>query len=261
MDFGEEKLRYEIKNISPVTAGNYADGLSAIADEFEQFMALYLSKAERGTAKMYVSSVRDGSIISDIQPYLAGTLPLIESLKDVKEFASYLKTLIDWAKGSGKRPEIADEAKTLKNLSNIVKPTVNDEGAQLNIGIVNFQGDVQFNISLSEPQAKAVQGFVRSRLGAIKEVMPGVLHENVVMYWDQTRKKLDAKVGDKGKIDDISDDSVRVNFADEGIKQQMVLNQDNPYHKAYVVDVYVQTAATKIVLYTISRLIDTIDLV
>ncbi len=260
MDSNSDQLRYEIKNCNPVTASNYSDGLSAIADEYEQFMGLHLSKAERGTAKMYVSSVRDGSIISDLQPYIAGTLPLIEGLKDVKAFATYLKTLIDWTQGRAERPEIVDERKTLKNISNIVKPTVNDEGSQVNVGVINNHGTMNFAFTVSEPQARSIQGFVRERLGKLKEVMPGVLHEGVVLYWDQTRKKLSSKVGDKGKIDSISDDSIRVNFADEGIKQEMVLNHENPYHKAYVVDVYVQTAAGRNVLYTVSRLIDVIDL-
>ena len=260
MEEASEKLRYELKNVRPVTAEMYAQGLMSIADEYEQYMALHLSKAEHGTAKMMVSSVRNGSIISDIQPFIAGTLPLIEALKHVKDYASYLKAVIDWTLGLGSRPEIVDERKTLKNISNIVKPSVHDQGSQVNIGTITVHGDVNFNVSVTEEQARHIVGFARARTESEREVKPGDVYENVVLYWDQTSRRLNAKIGDKGKIDSISDASVRVNFADEETKKQMVLTNENPYHHAYLVDVTVQTAAGRIVLYTVTRLIEVIDM-
>lgn len=260
MEEASEKLRYELKNVRPVTAEMYALGLMSIADEYEQYMALHLSKAEHGSAKMMVSSIRNGSIISDIQPFIAGTLPLIEALKHVKDYASYLRAVIDWTLGIGSRPEIADERKTLKNISNIVRPSVHDQGSQVNIGTITVHGDVNFNVSVTDEQARHIVGFARSRMDDMKEVKPGEIYENVVLYWDQTSKRLNAKVGDKGKIDSISDASVRVNFSDEDTKKKMVLTQDNPYRHAYIVDVMVQTAAGRIALYTVTRLIDVIDL-
>ena len=259
MDVQPDLLRYEIKNQKPVSAEIYSAGLMAMADEYEQFMTLYQSKAERGTCKLAVGSIRDGSIISDLMPIVAGTIPLLDGIKGVSDFAAYLKALIDWMISSGVRPAVADEQKTLKNISNIVKPTVHDNGAQMNIGTISG-GTFNINISLNESQARGVLGFAKSRLGEIKEVLPGQPFEAVLFYWDRASKKLSGNSGDKGRIDDLADYAVSVRFADESIKQKMALDTEFLFKKAYLVDVIVQTIhGGRVALYTISRLIDVID--
>lgn len=257
----QDLLRFEIKNVKPITAEAYANAVNAVSDEFEQFMSMHVAKAEVAAFKMHMASVKNGSFISDIAPYLAGTIPLLEAIKSVGDYATYLNTVFNWMLNAGERPAIADEKKTLKNVTNIVKPTVHDNGAQMNIGTISVSGDFNINVSLCEPQARTVLGFAKARLDEIAEVMAGVLHEGVVFYWDQANRKLNAKSGDKGRIDSIADHPVNVRFADESLKQQMALDMENPFRKAYLVDVFAQTAhAGKIVLFTISRLIEIIDL-
>lgn len=259
MDVQPDFLRYEIKNRKPVPAEVYAAGLEAMADEFEQFMSMHQSKAERGTCRLAIGSVRNGSIVSDLMPIVAGTIPLLDGIKGVSDFAGYLKALIDWMISGGERPAVADEEKTLKNVSNIVKPTVHDEGAQMNIGHISG-GTFNISVSLSEPQARGVMGFAKTRLGEIKKILPGTEYENVLFYWDRASKKLSGNSGDKGRIDDLADHAVSVRFADESIKQKMALDTEYLFKKAYLVDVIVQTMnGGRAALYTISRLIDIID--
>ena len=141
-----------------------------------------------------------------------------------------------------------------------MKPTVHDNGAQMNIGTISG-GTFNINVSLSEPQARTVLGFAKNRLEAISEVAQGVRHERVLFYWDQANRKLNAKSGDKGRVDDLAEHAVNVRFADESLKQQMALDHENPFRKAYLVDLFAQTAhGGRIALYTISRLIDVIDI-
>jgi len=255
-----ELLRYEIKNVNPVSAEAYATALMSVSDEFEQYLSLHIAKNEIPAYRMNMASIQNGSFISDIAPYLAGTIPLLETAKSVKDYATYLGAVVQWLLSKGERPAIADEKKTLKNISNIVRPTVHDNGAQMNIGVISG-GTFNVNISLGESQARGVLGAARARLESFAEVAAGVLHENVVFYWDQANRKPNAKSGDKGCVDDLANHPVKVRFADEGLKQQMALDLENPFRKAYLVDLYAQTAhAGRIVLYTISRLIDVIDL-
>jgi len=259
MDDQGSMLRYEIKNQKPVPTESYALGLLAMADEYQQFMALYMPKAERDMCKLVVGSVHDGSIVSDLMPIVAGTIPLLDGIKGVTDFASYLKTLIDWMISGGERPAVADEQKTLKNVSNIVKPTVHDNGAQMNIGTISG-GTFNINISLGESEARGVMRFARERLGQIKEVLPGQPFESVLFYWDRASKKLSGNSGDKGRIDDLADYAVSVRFADESIKQKMAFDTEFLFKKAYLVDVIVQTInGGRIALYTINRLVDIID--
>ncbi len=260
MDDLSDLLRYEIKNVKPVSTESYAAALASVSEEFEQYLSLHISRAEIPAYRMHMASVRAGSIISELAPYLAGTIPLLEAAKNVKDYATYLSTVIQWLLGKADRPAIADEKKTLKNIANIVRPTVHDNGAQMNIGVVSGN-TFNINVSLGELQARTVLGAAKARLESTAETAAGVLHEGVVFYWDQANRKPDAKSGDKGCVDDLAKHPVKVRFADESLKQQMALDLENPFRKAYLVDLYAQTAhAGRIVLYTISRLIDIIDL-
>ena len=260
MENKADLLRYEIKNVKPVTADAYANAILAVADEFEQFMSLHVAKNEVSAFRMNMASVSTGSFIADIAPYLAGTPPLLDAMKNVGDYATYLKALFSWTLAKGERPAIADEKKTLKNISNIVKPTVHDNGAQMNIGTISG-GTFNINVSLSESQARGVMGFAKARLDEISEVTQGEPYEAVVFYWDQANRKLNAKTGDRGRIDTIADHPVNVRFANESIKKQMALDTENPFNQAYLVDAYAQTAhAGRVVLYTISRLIDVIEM-
>lgn len=260
MDGPADLLRYELKNRNPVSASAYAEALMALDDEFVQFMALHVSREEQPACRMMVGSVRDGSIISDLFPVIAGTIPLLEAVQTAKQYADYLKAVVAWMLGGIDRPAIADERKTLKNISNIVRPMVNDKGAQMNIGSVNFNGTVNVHFNVSEPDARSIIGFAKKRL-ADTEKPTGKDYEGVVFYWAATSSKLSVKAGDKGMIDDICDRPVSVAYADESIKRQMVLDAEFIYRKAYLVDVRVHTAHDgKIALYTIKRLIEVIDL-
>ncbi|MCY1524271.1 hypothetical protein D9M68_591980 [compost metagenome] len=107
MDDAVDLLWYEIKNVRPVTTETYAQALMAVADEFEQFMALHVSKNEKSAFKMNMASIRDGSLISDIAPYLAGTPPPLEVLKGVGDYATYLRALFDWMLSREKRSRVS----------------------------------------------------------------------------------------------------------------------------------------------------------
>lgn len=260
MDDLKDLLRYELKNVNPVSAEAYASALIAMSDEFEQYLSLHIAKSEAHAYRMHMASIQNGSLISDLGPILAGTIPLLDTVKSVKDYAAYLSAIVQWLLSKGDRPAIADEKKTLKNVSSIVRPTVHDNGAQMNIGVISG-GTFNINVSLGEMQARSVLGAAKSRLDSLAEVAAGVPHEGVVFYWDQANRKPDAKSGDKGCVDSLASHPVKVRFADESLKQKMALNQDNPFRKAYLVDLYAQTAyAGRIVLYTISNLIEVIDL-
>ncbi len=256
-----QRLRYEIKNRKPVDATTYAQAMIALEDEYVQFMALHVSATEQEACRLIVGSVRDGSIITILAPAIAGTLPLLDTMMSITDYATYLKSLFDWARGEAERPKLADERKTLKNISNIVRPTVHDQGAQMNIGTITVNGDVTVNVTLAETQAQEVLGFARKRLADTRKSTEMKDREGVLFYWASTSSKVSTKAGDKGKIDEISDRAVSVSFADESIKQRMVLDEEFIYRKAYVVDVRVHTAHDdKIALYTILRLIEIIDI-
>lgn len=253
-------LQFEIKNIKPVSAEDYASALLAVADEYQQFLSLHYSVAEVPTSKLFVSGVENGSIISTLTPAIAGTLPLIGSIQTVMDYAEYLAALVDWTLGKTLRPPVADERKTLKNVGNIVKPTVHDQGAQMNIGSMTFNGAVSVAVNIGSQDAERVSAFVRHRLESLRESKPSGLKESVLLYWFQTRNAVNNKAGDRAMIDSIWSEPVNVRFATDELKRMMVLEADNPYQHGYIVDVNVMTVNDKPVLYQVERLLDVIDL-
>lgn len=253
-------LQFEIKNVNPVSAEDYANALSAVADEYQQFMLQHSSRVEVATSKLYIHRVEPGSIMSTLAPIITGTMPLIGSVQTAFEYAEYLSALFAWALGKLARPPVADEKKTLKNMNSIVRPTVHDQGAQLNIGAMHFQAPVHVTVNLGSSEAEAVSAFTRHRLDRLREAKPGGHHENVLLYWYQTRNAVNNKAGDRAKIDSISPDPINVSFSTEDLKREMVLDAENPYQQAYLVDVDVLTVDSKPVLYRIERLIETVNL-
>lgn len=253
-------LQFEIKNNFPVSAEDYANSLLGIADEYRQFMSLHCSSIETDESTLLVRSVKEGSILSTLGPAISGTLPLIGSVQTVFDYAEYLAALVGWAQGKLLRPAIADEKKTMKNVVSIVAPTVKDQGAQLNIGTMNFHGDVNISLSLGSQDAAVVSAFARGRLDKMKETKSAGLYENVLLYWFQTRNAINNKAGDRARIDSISAEPVSVRFANEDLKRAMVLEADSPYQHGYIVDVDVMTVDGKPAVYLVERLIDIIEL-
>ena len=85
------------------------------------------------------------------------------------------------------------------------------------------------------------------------------LHEKVLLYWYQARGDLKSRTGDRAIIESISSSSVKTICANEMIKSQMILNNENPFKEAFVVDVIVETIKGKPALYKVVALHDKLE--
>lgn len=255
-----DHLRFEIKNNHPVTVADYAASLESLADEYRRYLIAFESRADADSTQLFVKEIRKGSIVNDLYPVVSGVLPLLDTVSSILSYSEYLKSIFDWLIGSREeKPPIADEKKTLDNVVKIIEPTARDQGAQMNIGVLTINGDVTMNFGIDSVQANAAQNFARRFLGESKNTSSRD-REGVVLHWYQTRNALRNKTGDKAKIESISPDPIKVLFASEELKSKMVLDEANPYQKAFVVDVSVETVNDKPVLYRITHLHDTLDI-
>ncbi|MFA7943054.1 hypothetical protein ACEK06_11390 [Pseudomonas brenneri] len=255
-------LLFEIKNITPVSAEDYSGSLQALAEEYRRFLAVFESPEDSVATQLYVHEVRAGSIVSLLTPIAVGVLPLLDCAKSMLEYSDYLKAILDWALGKAKdKPKMADEQKTLKGLVKIIEPTAKDHGSQMNIGVVNFHGAVSVNINLGSVEANAAQNFLTRHMDKAKEKesLTGD-HNFVALKWFQTRNELKNKTGDKARIESISPDPVKVLFGSDDLKNRMVINEVNIYHKAFIVDVHVETVDGKPILYLVKALHETLDI-
>lgn len=257
----DNRLHFELKNVLPVAVDDYTESLKALANEYRLFLAAFESPEDSAATKMYVQEIRSGSIINELVPYAVGVLPLLDVAKSVSEYAEYLKVIFDWSLGKiVAKPALADEQNTLKNIVKIMEPTAKDRGAQMNIGVMNFHQGVTVNISLGAMEANAAQNFLTRQLApAPKETGTGD-HNFVALKWFQTRNELKNKTGDKARIESISPDPVKVLFGTDDLKNRMVINETNIYHKAFIVDVHVETVDGKPVLYVVKAFHEALDI-
>jgi len=254
------QMAFVIDNRRPVLASVYAQSLEALSSEYTRYLSAFHSPADAECTQMFVHQLRPGSIVSVLEPFVVGALPLFDAAKTVLEYSDYLKTIFDWALGkTEEKPRMADDARTMKDMVKILEPVARDQGAQMNIGTVENNGTINFTLNIGSTEANAAQNHFRRFLEPSKP-LPGGEHKMVALRWYQTRGDAKAKSGDKARVESIYPDPVKVMFASPELKERMVIAEAQIYHKAFIVDVSVEVVDDKPVLYVVKAYHDEIDL-
>lgn len=258
MEGTELTLVLEIKNKNPVELESFAESLKSLGDEYKRFCLG--SDQAPSDIKLYVKHVRTGSIITELMSMTSTTYPLIQYAGTIFDFGNFLSKAIDFLTGKSDKADVKFDKNTLMNLSNIVDPIVNDRGSQINLSGVNLQGDLIINQNITHTEANALQNKARRMIDTIHSPVTGI-HEQVVMYWSQAKNDTHSTgAGDKAKIESIWPYPVKVLFADDSLKAQMLFDIEHPFTKGYVVDVVVETVKDKPVLYKVFSLHEIISL-
>lgn len=241
----DDRLTIEIKNTKPVELGDLTQSLFSLSDEFRRHLEAREPEASAADVKLYVKEIRTGSIIADIVAISPQLFQGFSYINTVISFGKHLKSAYDYLSGkSDDKPEL--DKISYENLTRIVEPIAKDHGSQLNLGIVN--GNVYININSTD--ANAAQNSARKEIEELREPESSQ-HEKVLLYWYQARADAASTAGDKGIIESITKRPVKVICATDSIKLQMILNEENPFKEAYVVDVIVETIKSKPALYKI----------
>lgn len=258
VDMSEAKLTIKIENTKPIEITDFTEAFESLGNQYYKFLSesehFKLSKE----TKLYVKEIRTGSIITELTDMVPAIIPFVEYSNSVIEFTNYLKSAYDYFAGKvSERPKEFD-LKDCNNLSNVIKPVAKDNGSNITFtGDFNF-GDVTINMNLSSVEANAIQNGINRYKSELNEQKSNV-HGNVLFYWDSAKYDEKSKAIDRGFIDAISDQSLRVTFDDDRIKYQMLDMEDNPFHFMFLVDVEVLTVNNDIPkMYKVLRLNDTL---
>jgi hypothetical protein len=79
-----------------------------------------------------------------------------------------------------------------------------------------------------------------------------------VLYWYQARNDQKSQRGDRAIIESISPTPVKAIFVSEGIKGKTLLGTSNPFKRAFIVDVSVETIGGRPALYRITEVHDSL---
>ncbi len=205
------------------------------------------------SVSLYIKEVRAGSIVVDLMALAPQALQLISYTNALVNFFKHIKAAYDYLSGASDVKPPLDKT-TYQNLSNIVEPVAKDRGSQINIG--NVSGDLVLHINSTE--ANAIQNAAKREIELLAEPTVGI-HEKVLLYWYQARNEAKSGTGDRAIIESISPKPVKTIWADDLVKSQMVLDDENPFKEAYVVDVFVETIRGKPALYKILKLHEKFD--
>ena len=230
--------------------------MSALADEYVRFLSrsenTWLSSEAK--CRLYVKSVRSGSIEIDLLAMAVNALPFVEHANTVIGFTSYLKNGVEWLSGKKDKNQDDDLGKaSLDAFKNLVGVTAKDSASVMVFVTQNN------NFNIDSTQARAVRDGVALELEKTKTPVAGI-KKNAVLYWYQARNGLQA-AGDKAVIESISRSPVKTMFQNDELKNEILLKTgQNPFKIAFVVDVIVESIDDKPILYTVQSLVDVIDL-
>lgn len=250
------RLRIEIKNNAPLELIDLTEALLSIGDEYKRYLRNYPGAGKPSDLRLYVEEIRSGSAIIDVIAWAPVMLPFIEHANSVIQFGKYLKLVYDYLLGESNENPVSDKG-SYENHARITEPIAKDNGSQLNIAHVENYNSVQYILNIDSTEANAAQNRIRRDLERLKEPQSDT-HFGVMLYWDQARGDLEATAGDRGVIESLSGRPVKITFAHPSLKQQM-LHTDDPFGKAFVVDVGVETVEGRPAAYRIIELHDIVD--
>jgi hypothetical protein len=253
------RLTVEIENASPVLLDDFTASFGGLGDEYE------LYARERGWAtpvpgvRLYVREIRAGSIIADLIALAPFALPFVEHANTIIEFTKHLGEIYSRLLGRKAQPAAAVNLtkRDYENVSSIVEPVAKDSASQINF-TATINSHVEYHFHMDSIEANAAQNAARREIAQLQQPATG-MHDKVAMYFYQARNDPKATAGDRAIIESISDNPVKVVFANEDLKSMALRSVENPFTHAYVADVAVETIGGKPALYRVERIHEVID--
>lgn len=249
-------LRIEIKNQKPVELSDFTVSMAAFAEAFKDYATATTGDPLPDNMRLYVKSMSDGSIIAEMIALTQQAQFILENAEVLAGFVTSLQEITDFFLGRrapGKAPPPEPTMKQAKHVAAIIEPIAKDNSAQLNVSIT---GDVHVHrhFYIDSLQANAVQNavgrFVGPRLPANQFVADQLL------TLEQVKNSATSKSGDRGIIEALSSRPVKLQFASEQVKRQILELTENPFQQIFQVNVEVRSIEGKPAMYRVIEVLD-----
>ncbi|GAA0630288.1 MULTISPECIES: hypothetical protein [Thalassospira] len=246
------RLTVEIKNKRPVQLLELTASFSAYAEEYQRFAQSAGHDTAGENVQLYVQEIRTGSIIADFISLAEQASIILEHREVLAGFASHLSEIAHHYLGNKKIENFSASKPQLKNYLNIFKPIAKDTGSQIN-NIVQDGGVViqQFNITSSEAE-KLVRAVSYDLVKKPIEDEQRFTDEALTVY--QARDNSDS--GNMGRIDRFSRKALKLLFANDEVRNEVMETEENVFHLIFIVDGKVIMSENTPVAYHISNVVD-----
>ncbi len=256
----------------PVELHELSSSFAALARIYER----HYRKANDEAPKLYVTKLETGSYLLEITPYavILGGLAIMDASVIVADFSNRIWRGIKAFSSRGDEvPRLefpsSDDAADLKEFT---RPMLGKKGASLGIRHARFvQRDgsretvVEYTFDETELNRAAINIDKHLQLpppsdeAPLEEATP--LRTEVMLFLEQANRgpgKDRGRTVDRGVIPDISDKVVPVYFRKgiQGLKDQMVHGDHNPFEMVYAVTVHVTRLHNEVQAYTVADIHD-----
>ena len=258
------RIVVEIHNGQPVDLLDLTSSLNAFSREYEANLKKNRPGLHSEESRLLVVDVRRGSIIFEIVVALAPFVSQVEILNTTVDFVKNMKDALGFLSvPNGRLPDT--NTQQLKNLNDTVKTIANDSNGHLEIYARHEDGRVIQEIVVRKNDAINIQANAAAQRKEIGHQESERLNR-VLMRLHQSSVedlRLGKRTSEKGvveKIDLIPRTLIYVSdHAGRVIKAAISDQQGNPFQKAFVVDVDVETINGKPRAYRILDVHDVLE--
>ena len=250
----EAILSFKIDNKQPVELIDLTESFTALAEQYKRFLIANPELPKPDDPKLYVKSIRTGSIEAEIVEFLQFAIPFTVTTVNIIELSKHLKTIFEYFSGKINIDKPKLEKTDYEQLTKIVAPVAKDNASQLIVSasqggkvVVNFNADSQATNAMQNRWGREIKNLKKEDTG---------FQEKKLLYWHKTKNTQKKESRDWAIIESIDPKPVKTIFQNDGDKIR-VLN-DPLYAKGYIVDVVIETIQGIPSLYKITNILDTV---
>lgn len=260
-----EYLEVTLDLEEPVEIVDLAGLFSGLGADFDRYVAEKHPDL-KGNARMYVRSVREGSIIANLFADVPDLIGILDGILIVGGFGALFNQRIrSWMQGQfvpkAKKSDLENATSTLKSLAK-------DKDGKLKIERFyyrksHWESEVIAEFTTNEAR-QALETIQRQKQA---EEQPDIVdHAKVLMIYkrmDKSKTKPGTSTGDRVVIEQVDPKDKAVFYASDNARDKIksaILNYEDPWNLGFVVDVSVATRDGKPVAYSVIDVHEIIEL-
>lgn len=244
----------------PIELGDFVRAFTSVGNQYGKYLKRSHPDLE-DDAQVFVSEVRQGSIIANLVPSLASLIAVLDQALILEQFVRLYGSRIQQYFTPGGRD--AESAKSdLHDFMGQVAAIARSKNGSGSLKAVVFEDgkrEVKAAIQFNSHEAKIDEEELSNHILEI-ENLDSAEYNRVVMTFKRTDKgdvELGKRSGERVFIEKISERDLPLIYAsavaEQRIKHEILDAQGNAYFKAFVVDVNLETRRGKPIAYRVTN--------
>lgn len=264
---GASIIRVRLETTQPIELNNFISAFAAIGSEYSRFLKQSHPDLS-DDAKIYVSEVRQGSIVADLIPMMMPILQSMDAALILDQFMRRIRGVIEAYQAANARPDGYSKSE-IKDVMDGITAIANDPNGRQDIEFIVLEGgksNVRAAIKFDTQQARTAIGNMREHIRLI-EHHEDLTKKMVLMRFFQSNIKdaqLQKPSGEQVIIQSIDPRPRPLVYASElakeRIKHETIDSEANIFKKGFYVDVLVDMAGDRVAAYKVTNFHEVIDL-